>query len=116
MLSNNAAKLLKWLKEHDQWMTPDEIKSGYKPFDARDLKALKLAEMIDAQFNADSDSWVKYRINDRGDAYLQSLRAQRAPEIREWINTILPAATFLGGLLLSDPVKGFFRWLFRLFN
>ena len=116
MLSNDAAKLLKWLKDHDQWMTPDEIEKGCETFDAQDLKALKAKKMIDAQFNADSGSWVKYRINDQGDAYLQSLRAQRAPEIREWINTILPVLTFLGGLLLSDPVKGFFRWLFRLFS
>ena len=116
MLSNDAVKLLKWLEKHDQWMVPDEIGKGYETFNARDLKALKNNKMVDAQLNADDCSWVKYRISDQGKAYLESLRAQRAPEMREWINTILPALTFLGGLLLSDPVKKFCRWLFGLFG
>ena len=38
------------------------------------------------------------------------------PEIREWINFLLPVITFLGGLFLSEPVKEFFRWFFDLFS
>lgn len=116
MLSNDAVKLLKWLEKHDQWMTPNEIEEDYKNFDARDLKSLKDQKMVDVRLNMDEGSWVRYRIADPGKAYLQNLRAQRGPETREWINTLLPLLTFLSGLLLSNPVKEFLRRLLELFS
>lgn len=116
MLSNDAVKLLKWLEKNDQWMTPDEIKNGYKIFDPRDLKSLKDKTMVDKQLNLEGGDWNQYRINSDGKAYLQNLRAQRLPKVREWINFLLPVITFLGGLLASDPVREFFRWLFGLFS
>lgn len=116
MLSNDSVKLLEWLRQHDEWMTLDEIRSGYQSFDHRDLKSLKDQNMVDTKFNLEGSEWIQYRISNMGEAYLQNLRAQRAPEVREWINTLLPVITFLGGLLLSDPVKGLVRWFFGLFD
>jgi hypothetical protein len=116
MLSNDAIKLLKWFEKHDEWKTSDEIQKSLNTFDSRDLKALKDKKMLDYQMNLDEGDWSQYRINDAGKAYLQNLRAQRLPELRDWINALLPVLTFLGGLLLSDPVKKFFRWLFDLFS
>lgn len=116
MLSNDSIALLKWFEKHDQWMTAEEIEKGCKTFDARNLKTLKTQKMVDTQLNLDGGNWTQYRINDAGKSYLQNIRAQRLPEIREWINTVIPIITFLAGLSLSDPIKAFFRWLFSLWN
>lgn len=111
MLSNDAVKLLKWLETHDHWMTPNEIEKDCKTFDVRDLKTLKDKKMVDAQLNMDDGGWVKYRISNSGKAYLEGLRAQRLPELREWLNTLLALIPFLAGVIFSDSVKDFFRWI-----
>lgn len=111
MLSNDAVKLLKWLEQHDDWMAPEEIEKGCKTFDPRNLRELKDQKMVDTKLNIDDGSWVKYRINGVGEAYLQGLRAKRIPELREWLNTLLALIPFLAGVLLSEPVKALFRWI-----
>ena len=111
MLSKDAVKLLKWFEQHDDWITPDKIEEDYKNLDARDLKALKDQKMVDTQLNMDDGSWVKYRINGVGKAYLQGIRDQRLSELREWVNTVIAVASFLSGVTFSEPVKAFFRWI-----
>ena len=112
MLSNDAVKLLKWFEEHDEPMTLNEIQAKCPFFDARSLKALTSKKMVKCRFADIDGEWATYRIDDPGKAYLDQIRAQRLPELREWVNFLLPVLTFLSGLMLSDPVKEFFRWLF----
>lgn len=92
MLSNDAVKLLKWLEQHDKWMTPDEIKSKCKTFNPRDLKALKTQEMVDTQLNMDGGGWHQHRISDLGKAYLEGARYARMTNIREWMSFWLSVA------------------------
>lgn len=114
MLSKDAVKLLKWLNQHDQWMTSNEIKKNCKVFDNPAFKALTSAKLVKSQMSMDSDSWVEYRISDSGKAYLEGLRARRLPELREWINIFLALIPFLSGVIFSNPVKTFFRWIMEL--
>lgn len=116
MLSHDAVKLLKWLQEHDHWMTPKKIKKDCKVFNDRTFKALITGKMVKIRLAEDGDNWTEYRISDSGKAYLEDLRAQRLPELREWINTLIPIITFLAGLSLSDPIKAFLRWLMNLLD
>lgn len=116
MLSNDAVKLLKWMENHDKWMTPGKIKDNCKAFDDGAFKSLIAGKMVNARLTENGDSWVEYRISDYGKAYLEDLRAKRLPEVRDWINALLPILTFLGGLLVSDPVKAFFRWFWDWVN
>lgn len=116
MLSNDAFNLLKWLKKHDEWMTREKIEKDCKCFSDRSFRAIIDAKMVRNRLTMDENSWTEYRISDSGKAYLEDIRAQRLPELREWVNFLLPVLTFLGGLLLSDPVKSFFRWLFDLLS
>lgn len=116
MLSNNAVKLLKWLEKNDRWLSQNQIESGCKSFENRAFRSLTSHKMVDSRLSEDSYDWAKYRINDHGKAYLDEVRSQRLPEFREWINTLLPLLSFIGGLLLSDPVKDFFRWVSSLLD
>ena len=116
MLSNNAVKLLKWLKQHDRWMTVEEIRDGCTDFDDRAMKTIVKEKYVKSTFSTDDGSWVKYRIDEPGIAYLESISAQRLPELREWINTAIPVAAFLAGLSLSEPLKAFLDWFLSLFD
>ena len=116
MISNGAYKLLKWMKEQDSWMSPSEISQKYKNFDERSLRAITDAKFLDKQFSYDESSWVKYRISESGRSYLEDVAGQQIREVREWISFLLPFLTFLGGLLLSDPVKSLVRWILELFS
>lgn len=114
MLSKDAIKLLKWFKRRDRWMSPDEIKMDCRIFNDRSFKALISEKMIENQFTESGNHWAKYRISDSGKAYLEGLRAKRLPELREWLNVAIGFVTFFTGVLLSDSVKSFFRWVWEM--
>ena len=95
MLSNDAVKLLKWLEQHDQWMTQNEIKRDCKGFDDRSFKALMDEKVLAAHFVEDGDNWAKYRIKDTGKAYLEGARYARSSNVREWISFGLSVAAIV---------------------
>lgn len=114
MLSNDAVKLLKWFEKHDEWITKTEIQRKCNVFDDRSFKALLTKDMIKSRLVDIDGEWAEYRIDDPGKSYLDGIRAKRLPELREWVNFLLPVLTFLGGLLLSEPVKNFVQWFLGL--
>lgn len=114
MISKDAIKLLKWFERNDCWIGPNEIKKNCKCFNERSLKTLITQKMLRARYVADRDNWSEYQISDSGKAYLEGLRAKRVPELREWISVVIGAATFLTGVLLSDPIKALFQWVWEM--
>ena len=95
MISNDAYKLLKWMKEQDSWMTPSEISRNYKDFDERSLKAIADAKYLQKQLSDDASCWIKYRISDPGKAYLEGARYARQTNIREWLLFCMSAASIV---------------------
>lgn len=95
MLSNDAFKLLKWLEQHDQWMTSNEIKKDCKFFDDRSFKALIDEKVLVTQLAEDGGNWAKYRIKDAGKAYLEGARYARSSNVREWISFGLSVAAIV---------------------
>lgn len=91
MISNDAYKLLKWMKEQDSWMTPSEISQKYKHFDERSLKAIADAKYLQKQLSDDESCWIKYRISDLGKAYLEGARYAKTQRHQEWISLLFSA-------------------------
>lgn len=114
MLSNDAIKLLRWLNRHDQWMAPEKIKADCKKYNERAFRALLSHKMIDSRIALEGESWAEYRISDSGKTHLEGLSANKVSELREWVNTSTAFISFLAGVVFSDPVKGFFRWIWEL--
>ena len=88
MLSNDAFRLLKWLNKQDKWMTPEQIKSQYKHFDARSLKAIRSAKLADEQFSDSEEDWQELRISDLGKAYLDGARYASSKKTQEWLSLL----------------------------
>lgn len=110
-LSKRARKLLKWISKHDQWLTRAEIQQKCKAFDKFTFDAITDAKLVAIRRSGDYAQLIQYRINDAGLAYLEERRAKQLPELRNWITAIISAISFLSGLLLSDPLTEFFKWL-----
>ena len=110
-LSKRARKLLKWISKHDQWLTRDDIQQKCKTFDRFAFDAITAAKLVSMRRSGDRAQLIQYRINDAGLAYLEERKSKQLPEIRSWITAAVSIISFLSGLLLSDPLENFFKWL-----
>lgn len=113
MLSSNALKLLKWLSKQDRWINQKELEDR-RNYDERSLRFLVSENYLESSFDLDGGHWAKYRISEQGKAYLKEVNARRVPELRDWINTIVPVITFLAGMSFSEPIKKVLKWLVSL--
>lgn len=94
-LSKDSVRLLKWLRQNDDWKYQSEIENQYKRYDYRSFHALKELKLIDHCVFEDEipeyDEYNRhyypehYRISDSGKAYLDGRASRWLPELREWI-------------------------------
>lgn len=110
MLSKRSVRLLKWLKNEDQWMTKTEIQEKCRHFDSRSFDAIVKAKYVCARLSVESDEWAKYRISDTGMAYLEGL-SPKLNELRDWSTAIIAIIPFISGVILSEHLQTFWKWL-----
>lgn len=94
MISNDAFKLLKWLKENDEWMDKKKIERECKYFSNRSFKAITEEKLAETRLSSGS-SWTEHRISDHGKAYLEGARYARQTNIREWLSFGLSIAAII---------------------
>lgn len=115
MLTNDTAKLLKWMEEKDKWMSQAQIEAECKDFSSRSFKTITSEKLADSRFSI-GDSWIEYRINESGKLRLEENQMLKLSTFREWITFLIPVASFIGGILLSDYAKSFFVWIIELIS
>lgn len=94
MISNDAFKLLKWLKENDEWMDKKKIERECKHFSNRSFKAITEEKLAETRLSSGS-SWTEHRISDQGKAYLEGAKYARKTNIREWLLFCMSAASIV---------------------
>lgn len=110
-LSNRSRKLLKWISKQKRWLTKAEIQKEYKQFDGVAFDAIVKAKYVMMRRSGDRAQFVQYSISDAGRAYIEERVSELLPELRNWITAAISIASFLSGLLLSEPLRAFFDWL-----
>lgn len=106
-LSKDAVKLLRWMRNHDQWLYFDTIEKDCHCFDIRSFSALKDAALIDCTVS-DYDYanpveeelfgevfLEQFRISDKGKSYLENLLPGKMPELLEWITVAISIAALV---------------------
>ena len=110
LISKNACELLKFLATCDDWLLPDEISSAYSRYDQRYLNALEDNGLVDGVVPDGSLPRVKngevlfvkaYRINDKGQMYLEAVEEKRREECDRNRKFRITTAIAVAALIIS---------------